>query len=122
MSGGENSITLLHLLKQGTESDHKKLLFLPVILWLDEGAALGLDVEQRRKNATEMREILESYGFSYHLARLEDFTSGEVEVTAGREEVKYSESQAQALQASLNSLCEASARQELMLQVSPHKT
>ena len=113
-------MALLHLLKEGTESDRKKLLFVPVVLWLDEGAALGLSTDQRRKNTAEMREILESYGFSYHFARLEDYNSAEVMVCdgeGGAEELQYDELQARALHSSISSLKDASARQELLLQV-----
>ena len=90
---------------------------MPVVLWLDEGAALGLSPDQRRKNAVEMREILRSYGFSYHFARLEDYNRGEVSVCDGGEELQYDELQARALYTSLSSLKDASARQELLLQV-----
>ena len=117
VSGGENSVALLHLLKVGIESDHKKLLFVPVVLWLDEGAALGLDIDQRKKNAAEMRELLESYGFSFHFGLLEDYNKGEVEVRHGREEMEYEESQSRALLASLSSLKDSTARQELVVQV-----
>lgn len=117
MSGGENSIALLHLLKDGTESDHKKLLFVPVVVWLDEGASLGLSTHQRRKNAAEIRDILQSYGFSYYFALLEDYNSGEVTVRSGIEELQYDEVQARALHSSLSSLKDASSRQELLLQV-----
>ena len=117
VSGGENSIALLHLLKQGIESDHKKLLFVPVVVWIDEGAVLDLDIEQRRKNAAEMREILESYGFSYHFARLEDYISGEVVLCDGQADLQCDESQSRALHATLSSLRDCTARQELVVQV-----
>ena len=113
-------MALLHLLKEGTESDHKKLLFVPVVVWLDEGAALGLSLDQRRRNTAEMREILRSFGFSYHFAQLEDYNSGEVRVCDGEdggEELQYDEVQARALNSSISSLKDASARQELLLQV-----
>ena len=89
-----------------------------MVVWLDEGAALGLSAQQRRKNAAEMRDILQSYGFSFHFALLEDYSSGEVRLSAGPgEELQYDELQAGALHSSLASLKDASARQELLLQV-----
>ena len=37
VSGGENSVGLVHMLMVGKNDDHKKLLFTPELVWIDEG-------------------------------------------------------------------------------------
>jgi len=73
-SGGGASASLLHLLKTGIESDHKKLLFHPHVLHVDEGCLFQLPPHQRLENIRTRVKEAGSHGFPVSVSLLEDPT------------------------------------------------
>jgi len=112
-SGGTNSSSLLHILQQGIKSDHKRLLFEPLVVYIDEGALWSSNLEERRKNIANVRRILSVYEFEFHLVLLEDFNSG-VKVYKCEDDVKFSEKLAIDLFENFSNLKESSSKQELL--------
>ena len=115
VSGGESSVSLLHMLQQGVTADHKKLLFTPLVLWIDEGCVYGHDIETRRGSTRSLVTILSRYGFSIHEALLEDYNSDHVRVFSDPEDVSYNEVNAERMATTIGSLHDRSSRDELLL-------
>ena len=108
---------LLHMLQQGVTADHKRLLFTPLVLWIDEGCVYGQDIETRRGNTRSVVTILSRYGFSVHVALMEDYNSESVRVFSDPGEVSYSEVSAENMTRTFDSLHDRSSRDELLLTV-----
>ena len=108
---------LLHMLQQGVTADHKKLLFTPLVLWIDEGCVYGHDIETRRGNTRTVLDILNRYGFSVHLALMEDYNSDRVRVFSDSEDVSYNAVSAERMKRTFDSLHDRSCRDELLLTV-----
>ena len=106
---------LLHMLQQGVTADHKKLLFTPLVLWIDEGCVYGHDIETRRGNTSSVMNILSRYGFSVHVALLEDYNSDSVRVFSEPEDVSYNQDSAERMTRTFDSLHDRSSRDELLL-------
>ncbi|CAI9737464.1 tRNA 2-thiolation 2-A-like [Octopus vulgaris] len=71
-SGGPSSSALLHLVKDGLElSKFKKLRFIPEIVYIDEGAALGQSWAQRQEILIQIKEFCERMGMPYYITSLE---------------------------------------------------
>jgi len=70
-SGGSSSSALVHLLKTGVESDHKKLLFSPNILYVDDGCLLNLTRNQRIGNIRSRLNKVAYSGFPVHVSLIE---------------------------------------------------
>ena len=117
VSGGESSVALAHLLQEGTAASHKKLLFCPQLVWVDEGAVLGFPEQTRRQNTAEAVATLGKFGFSVHVALLEDYNSDTVRVFAEPGQVSYSGAAADSLAATFGRVRDRSGRQELLLQL-----
>lgn len=117
VSGGESSVGLLHMLQQGVTADHKKLLFTPLVLWVDEGCVYGHDIKTRRGSTRSVVTILGRYGFSIHEALLEDYNSDNVRVFSDPEDVGYNEVSAERMARIFGSLHDRSSRDELLLTV-----
>ena len=77
--GGPASLALLHLLEQGLR-DTKRLLFTPVVVWVDCGAELHRDQQTRTANIQQAIHILSSFGLEVYTALLEDFAQPEVDL------------------------------------------
>ena len=72
-SGGLCSRAMLHMVCEGlSQSAVKKFRFIPGVVFVDEGATLGLGQEERNSNISRVRTLVEKTGFSFHIARLED--------------------------------------------------
>ena len=108
---------LVHMLQQGVTADHKKLLFLPLVLWIDEGCVFGHDVERRRENTRSVVNILIQYGFCVHVALLEDYNCERVRVFSDPEAIQYSEDSAERMTRTFASLQDRSSREELLVTV-----
>ncbi|KAH9490356.1 Cytoplasmic tRNA 2-thiolation protein 2 [Bulinus truncatus] len=71
-SGGSNSAALLHLIHHGkSEKAHRKLRFIPSVLFVDEFAALDLSTEERMIKRSEILELLSDAGFPVYVSCLE---------------------------------------------------
>lgn len=72
VSGGPSSCSMLSQVQEGvSQNAHKKLRFLPGIVYIDEGGALGQSKEMRRKTTSELCEIFRSTGFPFYILPLE---------------------------------------------------
>ncbi|XP_061819663.1 cytoplasmic tRNA 2-thiolation protein 2 isoform X1 [Nerophis lumbriciformis] len=82
VSGGPSSSSMLHQVQEGlSQSAHKRLRFLPGIIYVDEGGALGQSVEERRLTVAKMEDMFKATGFPFHILPLEqvlDITSSVV--------------------------------------------
>ncbi|XP_070772191.1 cytoplasmic tRNA 2-thiolation protein 2 [Enoplosus armatus] len=54
-----------------SQNAHKKLRFLPGIVYIDEGGAVGQCVEERRRTVAEVQAVLKATGFPFHIVPLE---------------------------------------------------
>ena len=116
-SGGVNSTALLHLLQQGIESDHKKLLFKPLVVFVDDGAVWGRGVEERKENINNVKRTLVKFGFSVYVVLLEDFNGEEVNVFSDKDDIIFSEALASELHKNYSNFKESSSKQELLQQM-----
>uniref|UniRef100_A0A8P4G359 Cytoplasmic tRNA 2-thiolation protein 2 n=1 Tax=Dicentrarchus labrax TaxID=13489 RepID=A0A8P4G359_DICLA len=72
VSGGPSSCSMLSQVQEGlSQNAHKKLRFLPGIVYIDEGSAVGQSVEERRKTADELQAVFKATGFPFHIVPLE---------------------------------------------------
>ncbi|XP_047459543.1 cytoplasmic tRNA 2-thiolation protein 2 isoform X2 [Mugil cephalus] len=72
VSGGPSSCSMLSQVQEGlSQSAHKKLRFLPGIVYIDEGGAVGQSVEERRRTASELQALFKATGFPFHILPLE---------------------------------------------------
>ncbi|XP_075215462.1 cytosolic thiouridylase subunit 2 isoform X2 [Lycorma delicatula] len=71
-SGSASSLALLHLIKAGFEEEaHKKLVFEPFIVYIDEGAAFNRSIENRRSVLRKITDILKRFNFNSYTANIE---------------------------------------------------
>jgi cytoplasmic tRNA 2-thiolation protein 2 len=114
--GDHGSTALLHILQQGVNSDAKRLLFLPIVLYVEEGAAYGEEEAVTTERIREMTSRLQQFGFPVHLALLESCNTEGVSASAPAEDlVARCPGPAAALAATFAGLREGTARQELLL-------
>uniref|UniRef100_A0A674NB42 Cytoplasmic tRNA 2-thiolation protein 2 n=1 Tax=Takifugu rubripes TaxID=31033 RepID=A0A674NB42_TAKRU len=72
VSGGPSSCSMLSQVQQGlSQNAHKKLRFVPGIVFIDEGGAVGQSVEERRKTVAELQTVFKATGFPFHIVPLE---------------------------------------------------
>jgi len=116
-SGGVNSTALLHLLQQGIESDHKKLLFVPLVVFVDEGAVWGKGVEERKENILNLRRTLGKFGFSVHVILLEDYNGERVNVYSDKDDIVFTEPLSSEMNKNFANIKESSSKQELLQQM-----
>ena len=120
VSGGENSVGLVHMLQQGIVADHKKLLFTPLVLWIDEGCVFGLDMDQRRQNADEVIRNLSSFGFSVNVVLLEDYNTSDSElinVYQSSGDIKYNATKAGKMSITFKNIKDKSSKEEFLIQI-----
>ncbi|XP_029926852.1 cytoplasmic tRNA 2-thiolation protein 2 isoform X2 [Myripristis murdjan] len=73
VSGGPSSCSMLNQVQEGlSQNAHKKLRFIPGIVYIDEGGALGLSVEERQRTVDELQSMFKATGFPYHILPLEE--------------------------------------------------
>ncbi|XP_046539741.1 cytoplasmic tRNA 2-thiolation protein 2 isoform X8 [Equus quagga] len=72
-SGGPSSSSMVWQVLEGLSRESaKRLRFVPGIVCIDEGAACGLSPEARAKTLAEMKLILQTVGFPWHVVALEE--------------------------------------------------
>ncbi|XP_057703409.1 cytoplasmic tRNA 2-thiolation protein 2 [Corythoichthys intestinalis] len=72
VSGGPSSSSMLRQVQEGlSQNAHKKLRFMPGIVYIDEGGALGQSLDERRQTVAKMDDIFKASGFPYHIVPLE---------------------------------------------------
>ncbi|XP_015243153.1 PREDICTED: cytoplasmic tRNA 2-thiolation protein 2 [Cyprinodon variegatus] len=72
VSGGPSSCSMLRQVQEGVgHNAHKKLRFLPGIVHIDEGGALGQSIEMRRKKTSDLQQMFRSTGFPFYIVPLE---------------------------------------------------
>lgn len=72
-SGGPSSSALLSLIHEGlSQRAHKKLRFKPGLIFIDEGAAVGLSTEERIAICDNVQRVLQQFGFPYYIKALEE--------------------------------------------------
>ncbi|XP_028983048.1 cytoplasmic tRNA 2-thiolation protein 2 isoform X2 [Betta splendens] len=73
VSGGPSSCSMLHQVQEGlSQSVHKKLRFLPGIVYIDEGGAVGRSVEERLRTMAELQAVFKATGFQFYIVPLEE--------------------------------------------------
>merc|ERR1719481_12497 len=114
-SGGKGSSCLASLLQGGTTAATKRMLFLPYLLFIEEGAVLGVAKEDRLQRVARARKALGSYGFPVHITFLEYFLSpSSLRVFGAAEEVEVPCSLATPLHQLFGGLGEGTGKQELL--------
>jgi len=111
-SGGGASAALLHLLKTGIESDHKRLLFKPEVLHIDEGCLLNLTPEKRLENIRRAAEDALVSGFPFHFSILEK--PSEVFTVEDLLNLQIKENLGQILYDSVSNIKENSAKEDFI--------
>ncbi|XP_060600583.1 cytoplasmic tRNA 2-thiolation protein 2-B-like [Ruditapes philippinarum] len=72
-SGGPSSSALLCLIQEGlSQRAHKKLRFRPGVLFIDEGATIGLTGEERLAICEKIHSIMKNTGFTCYIKSLEE--------------------------------------------------
>ncbi|XP_070254742.1 cytoplasmic tRNA 2-thiolation protein 2 isoform X3 [Myotis yumanensis] len=72
-SGGPSSSSMIWQVLEGLSRDSaKRLRFVPGVVYVDEGAACGQSLEDRAKTLAEMKLILQTVGFPWHIVALEE--------------------------------------------------
>ncbi|XP_024411758.2 cytoplasmic tRNA 2-thiolation protein 2 isoform X1 [Desmodus rotundus] len=75
-SGGPSSSSMVWQVLEGLSRDSaKRLRFVPGVVYVDEGAACGQSLEDRAKILAEMKLILQTVGFPWHIVALEEVFS-----------------------------------------------
>ncbi|XP_054567071.1 cytoplasmic tRNA 2-thiolation protein 2 isoform X1 [Eptesicus fuscus] len=75
-SGGPSSSSMIWQVLEGLSRDSaKRLRFVPGVVYVDEGAACGQSPEDRAKTLAEMKLILQTVGFPWHIVALEEVFS-----------------------------------------------
>uniref|UniRef100_A0A4W6DTE2 Cytoplasmic tRNA 2-thiolation protein 2 n=1 Tax=Lates calcarifer TaxID=8187 RepID=A0A4W6DTE2_LATCA len=73
VSGGPSSCSMLSQVQEGlSQNAHKKLRFLPGIVYIDEGGAVGQSVEERQRTVAELQAVFKATGFPFHMVPLEE--------------------------------------------------
>lgn len=72
VSGGPSSCAMLRQVQEGlSQNAHKKLRFLPGIVYIDEGAVTGQTREERLRTQAELRALFQATGFPFYMVPLE---------------------------------------------------
>ncbi|XP_070697004.1 cytoplasmic tRNA 2-thiolation protein 2 isoform X2 [Pempheris klunzingeri] len=72
VSGGPSSCSMLSQVLEGlSQNAHKKLRFLPGIVHIDEGGAVGQSEEGRRRTLAELQSVFKATGYPFHFVPLE---------------------------------------------------
>ncbi|XP_036296792.1 cytoplasmic tRNA 2-thiolation protein 2 isoform X4 [Pipistrellus kuhlii] len=75
-SGGPSSSSMIWQVLEGLSRDSaKRLRFVPGIVYVDEGAACGQSPGDRARTLAEMKLILQTVGFPWHIVALEEVFS-----------------------------------------------
>uniref|UniRef100_A0AAY4DLK6 Cytoplasmic tRNA 2-thiolation protein 2 n=1 Tax=Denticeps clupeoides TaxID=299321 RepID=A0AAY4DLK6_9TELE len=73
VSGGLASSSMLSQVQEGLSHDaSKKLRFIPGIIYVDEGGAIGLSTEERKKTISQLEDIFQNTSYPYHIVPFEE--------------------------------------------------
>ncbi|KAG5269958.1 hypothetical protein AALO_G00187050 [Alosa alosa] len=73
VSGGLASSSMLAQVQEGLSRDaHKKLRFVPGLIYVDEGGASGQSLDERQRAVTQLEHLFQTTGFPYHIVALEE--------------------------------------------------
>jgi len=114
-SGGVGSNSLLHLIYDGINSDHKKLLFVPMVLHVDEGGLEGRKQEDRVEDVVRVRQMANKFGFQFYFCLLEDYMKEEVKVFGEEEKLIVEDKAVEDLQKLFLSVGENSGKEDLLV-------
>ncbi|CAB1450265.1 unnamed protein product [Pleuronectes platessa] len=72
VSGGSSSCSMLSQVQEGlSQNAHKKLRFLPGIVYIDEGGVVGQSVDERVRTVAELQAVFRATGFPFYVVPLE---------------------------------------------------
>ncbi|XP_042087486.1 cytoplasmic tRNA 2-thiolation protein 2 isoform X4 [Ovis aries] len=72
-SGGPSSSSMVWQVLEGLSRDSaKRLRFVPGVIYVDEGATCGQSPEDRAKTLAEVKLVLQTTGFPWHIVALEE--------------------------------------------------
>ncbi|XP_003460962.2 cytoplasmic tRNA 2-thiolation protein 2 isoform X2 [Cavia porcellus] len=72
-SGGPSSSSMVWQVLEGlSQHSAKRLRFVPGVIYVDEGAACGRSLEDRAKTLAEVKQVLHTVGFPWHVVSLEE--------------------------------------------------
>ncbi|XP_071785955.1 cytoplasmic tRNA 2-thiolation protein 2-like [Asterias amurensis] len=72
-SGGQCSSAMVNLVKRGLDqSTHKKLRFIPGLIYIDEGVVTGQSKEERSTTCKRVSDMMKETGFPWCIAALEE--------------------------------------------------
>ncbi|XP_072247654.1 cytoplasmic tRNA 2-thiolation protein 2 [Leuresthes tenuis] len=72
VSGGPSSCSMLSQVQEGlSQNAHRKLRFVPGIVYIDEGGAVGQSKEQRWRTVSELQSLFRTTGFPFYIIPLE---------------------------------------------------
>ncbi|XP_012513144.1 PREDICTED: cytoplasmic tRNA 2-thiolation protein 2 isoform X2 [Propithecus coquereli] len=72
-SGGPSSSSMVWQVLEGLSQDSaKRLRFVPGVIYVDEGAACGQSAEDRAETLAQVKLVLQTVGFPWHLVALEE--------------------------------------------------
>ncbi|KAK2848608.1 hypothetical protein Q5P01_008442 [Channa striata] len=72
VSGGPSSFSMLSQVQEGlSQNAHKKLRFIPGIVHIDEGGAVGQSMEERQRTLAELQALFRATGFPFYIIPLE---------------------------------------------------
>ncbi|XP_019959121.1 cytoplasmic tRNA 2-thiolation protein 2 [Paralichthys olivaceus] len=72
VSGGSSSCSMLSQVQEGlSQNAHKKLRFIPGIVYIDEGGVVGQSVDERQRTAAELKAVFRATGFPFYVVPLE---------------------------------------------------
>ncbi|XP_076019303.1 cytoplasmic tRNA 2-thiolation protein 2 [Genypterus blacodes] len=72
VSGGPSSCSMLGQVQEGLSLNaHKKLRFIPGIVYIDEGGAVGQSAGDRQTKVAELQSVFKATGFPYRIVPLE---------------------------------------------------
>ncbi|XP_034465397.1 LOW QUALITY PROTEIN: cytoplasmic tRNA 2-thiolation protein 2 [Hippoglossus hippoglossus] len=72
VSGGSSSCSMLSQVLEGlSQNAHKKLRFLPGIVYIDEGGVVGQSVDERLRTVAELQAVFRATGFPFYVVPLE---------------------------------------------------
>uniref|UniRef100_A0A452EMN9 Cytoplasmic tRNA 2-thiolation protein 2 n=1 Tax=Capra hircus TaxID=9925 RepID=A0A452EMN9_CAPHI len=75
-SGGPSSSSMVWQVLEGLSRDSaKRLRFVPGVIYVDEGATCGQSPEDRAKTLAEVKLVLQTTGFPWHIVALEEVFS-----------------------------------------------
>ncbi|KAM9726438.1 cytoplasmic tRNA 2-thiolation protein 2 isoform 2-T2 [Menidia menidia] len=126
VSGGPSSCSMLSQVQEGlSQNAHKKLRFVPAIVFIDEGGAVGRSEAERRRTVCELQALFRATGFPFHIVPLEQVLElprsagagvGQLEGEGG----ETPETQTRVLQQLIGSAQTLTAKQELLSNLRQH--